>query len=188
MLLLQKRTSGLSLKLFNEKNDAVIGKVLSPHGVVGMVKVFPYSDYPNRVSRLERVELLLGSERRKVNIENASEYGRFWLVKFEKVDSREEAKRIRDSLLLIPKEERTPLPDGSYYHDQLVGLKVYSVEGDYLGAITDLHSTGGHDMLTVSPGGGSKDHLIPLVKRFVKKIDLGAGTLTVDLPEGLLEL
>ncbi len=175
--------------MFNEKYDAIIGKVLSPHGVAGLVKVFPYSDYPDRVNLLEEVELLLGTVRRTVQVEKASVYGRLWLIKFRGFENREEAVRIRDSLILIPKEDRLALPEDSFYHDQLVGLRVYTAEQELLGIITDIISTGGHDLFVVEQQGSEgKKHLVPAIKRFIVEVDLKAGTITVDLPEGLLEL
>ncbi len=177
------------LKLFNEQHDAIIGEVLSPHGVAGMVKVFPYSDYPERINMLKQVELLLGSERRTMNIEKASVYGRFWLLKFEGVDDREEAVRIRSGLIIIPKEDRLSLSEDSFYHDQLVGLKVYMPGYGLLGMVTDIVSTGKHDLFVVEQQDGKgKSRMVPAIKRFIKEVDLEAGTITVDLPEGLLEL
>jgi len=189
MRLLLKKTSGLLLKLYNEKNDAVIGKVLSPHGIGGQVKVFPYSDNPERINLLVKVELCLGSERRFFEVDKASIHGRFWLIKFKGIDSRSDAARIRDSLVLIPKQDRMLLPEGSFYHDQLIGLQVYSFDGDLLGSISEMVTTGGHDLfLIVRHDREDEKKLIPAVKKFVRQIDLKKGIMVVDLPEGLLDL
>jgi len=175
--------------LFSEKHDAVIGKVLSPHGVMGLVKVLPLSDHPERVSLLEEVELLFGSERRTAQVEQASVFGRFWLIKFREIANREDAAGIRDNLVIIPKEERLSLPEDSFYHDQLVGLKVYTSQSCVLGIITDIIRTGGHDLFVIEQHDREgKSHLVPAIKNFIKKVDLKAGSITVDLPEGLLEL
>ncbi len=175
--------------MFNEKHDAVIGEVLSPHGVTGLVKVFPHTDFPERISMLKQIELLLGSGRRTMTIENASVYGRFWLIKFEGVDDREEAARLGNSLIIIPKKDRLSLSKDSFYHDQLVGLKVYMPGYGFLGMVKDIVSTGKHDLFVIEKyEEKGKSHMIPAIKRFVKRVDLEAGTITVDLPEGLLEL
>lgn len=179
----------MSLKLFNEKKDALIGKVISPHGVNGMVKVYPYSDYPERVEMLDQVELLKGSERMACQIEKAALYGKYWLIKFKESENRDDAEKIKDTLLVIPKEERIPLPEDSYYHDQLIGLKVYEPEHGLIGQVTDLITTGGHDLLVIEAAGSEKKtHLVPLVKKFICEIRLESGELYVNLPEGLLEL
>lgn len=186
---LLKKTSGLLLKLFNEKVDAVIGKVLSPHGTGGQVKVFPYSDNPDRLNLLAKVELLLESERRVFEVERASIYGRFWLLKFKGIDSRNDAAGIRDSLILIPKKERMLLPEGSFYSDQLIGLQIYDLDGNLLGYITEMVTTEGHDLfLMVRHNRENERKLIPAVKKFVRQVDLKKGVMIVDLPEGLLDL
>lgn len=154
-----------------------------------MVKVFPYSDFLERVTLLHEVELLQEEKYRSMIVEKASVYGRFWLVKFSNIDTREEAQGLNGSRVLIPLKERMPLPEDSYYHDQLVGLQVYSIEGVLLGQVTDIVTTGGHDLLIMKPvEDGEKEILIPAVKEIIKNTDLDAGKIIVDLPEGLLDL
>jgi len=179
----------LLLKLFSENNDAVIGIVLSPHGIGGLVKVFPYSDYPERIKLLQEVEMIRQSERCIMVIEKASLYGRFWLIKFAGIETREDAQSLGGNRLVIPRHQRLPLPDGHFYHDQLVGLQVYNSDGELLGLVVDIISTGGHDLIMIERAGLS-DHktLIPAVKKFIRQVDLQAERIVVDLPEGLLEL
>ena len=177
------------LKLFSEDSIAVIGMVLSPHGVVGLVKVFPYTDFPERITDLDRVVLQNSLGQKEMLIETASIYGRFWLVKFKGIDSREQAVTLRESLLIIPLEQRVALPEGSYYHDQLVGLKVYDPGGQLIGKVVDLHTTGGHDLLIVEKEGeAAKQFMVPAVKKLIRKVDREAGKIFAELPEGLLDL
>jgi 16S rRNA processing protein RimM len=176
------------LKLFNEKEDVEIGRILSPHGVSGYLKVFPYSDIPERISLLQSVDIISESERRSMAIEHASVYGRFWLIKFAGIESREEAQLLGGNRVVISRDERLPLPEGHFYHDQLIGLQVYSSGGEMLGLIIDIIPTAGHDLIMIRKTGHSTSKgLIPAVKRFVRHIDLEAGSIIVDLPEGLLE-
>jgi len=175
--------------LFSEESVAVIGMVLSPHGVVGLVKVFPYTDFPERITDLDRVVLKNSLGQKLMLIERASVYGRFWLVKFKGIDTREQALTLRESLLIIPREQRVALPEGSYYHDQLVGLKVSDPGGQLIGKVVDLHITGGHDLLIVEKeGDAAKQIMIPAVKHFIRKVDREAGIIIAELPEGLLDL
>ncbi len=177
------------LKLFNEKSEISIGKVLSPHGIGGLVKVFPYTDFPERISLLREVELLSDRERTMYVVEKGSIYGRFWLVKFSGINSREEAAGLNGRLMVIPREDRLPLPDGSFYHDQLVGLQVHSIQGESIGVVTDIITTGGHDLLVVDRSEpGQKQLLIPVVGRFVREVNLLEERVYVDLPAGLADL
>jgi 16S rRNA processing protein RimM len=175
--------------LSSDENNAVIGMVSSPHGVGGLVKVFPYSDFPERINSLDRVVLQSNLGQKEMLIETASIYGRFWLVKFKGIDSREQAVSLRESLLIIPLAQRVALPEGSYYHDQLIGLKVLDFEGQLIGKVVDLHVTGGHDLLIVKKEDEAEQKfMIPAVKKFVRKVDQKAKIIVVELPEGLLDL
>ena len=177
------------MKLFNENDDVVIGEILSPHGIGGMLKVFPYSDFSERIDKLHEAELVRETTRRSMAVEKASLYGRFWLIKFQGVDTREEARRLSGSLLVIPKDKRMYLPEGRFYYDQLIGLQIYSPDDELLGLIIDIITTGGHDLFLVEQAGGEgKKALIPAVKKFIRQVDLGAGRIVADLPEGLLDL
>ena len=178
----------MSLKLFNKEIDAVIGKVLSPHGVSGLVKAFPCTDDPDRIDKLSSVQLVFESERRQVAIESAKIHGRFWLIKFQGSDSRESAAALNGALMVIAKKNRLPLAKDSFYHDQLIGLTVYDLAGTELGTVVDLLVTGGHDLLELSLTADRGRALIPATKEFVKTVDLEARVVTVDLPQGLLDL
>ena len=177
------------LKLFNEKSEISIGKVLSPHGIGGLVKVFPYTDFPERISLLREVELLSDQVRTRYVVEKGSIYGRFWLVKFLGINTREEAAGLNGRLMVIPREDRMPLPDGSFYHDQLIGLQVQSIQGEPIGVISDIITTGGHDLLVVDrPEPGRKQLLIPAVGRFIREVNIIDERVNVDLPDGLADL
>lgn len=172
--------------------EAAIGRILSPHGLAGFFRVYPYTDYPERCSSLSWINLDLRGQRRRYKVEKASVYGRFWLLKFAGVDSREQAGQLAGGLIFIPKAERVRLPEGSYYFDQIEGLQVYTICGERLGEISEVISTGGHDLYKIKRifacQAAGKEILLPAVKQFIKKIDLAAGLMVVDLPEGLTEL
>ncbi len=175
--------------MFNEQRDTAIGKVLSPHGISGLLKVFPYTDFPERITLLKEVELVTESFRKTWRIEKGSLHGRFWLIKFEGIDNRDQAARLKDALLVIAKSERLSLPDDCYYHDQLINLAVLDRQGKRIGIVIDLITTGGHDLLLVqreaSPG---KVFMVPAVKKFIVAVNLSESFITVELPDGLLDL
>lgn len=177
---------------FNE-GVAIIGKILAPHGLDGAVKVYPYTDFPDRYRDLDEVTVALGDEQIRIGVEKATLSGRFWLIKLTGVGDRDAAERLRDGLLQIPLSSRVPLPEGRYYFDQLVGLKVFTSAGELLGRVTGIIVTGGHDLYVVRPLGlpaeeQAKDFLLPAVKEFIREIDPGRGRIVADPPEGLLDL
>ncbi len=173
----------MSEKLIN------IGKVVSAHGVKGEVKVWPHSDFLERCYRLRTVRIEDSGDTRIYRVEKVRLHGNMWIIKFQDTDSREEASRLKGCRLYIMPEEREPLPPGHYYYDDIEGLQVYDLEGNYLGKVNEVIPGGGHDIYSVKRVDGGKDPLlVPATKNIVRKIDTEEGHLEVDLPEGLTDL
>jgi 16S rRNA processing protein RimM len=167
---------------------ATIGKVINTHGVNGGLKVFPYSDYPERVKKLTRVFLYKDDAMKKYNVTDAFVNGRFWVIYVEGVSNITDAEQCLGALLQIPIAERLILPENTYYLDQIIGLEVYTAEGNLLGKITDVIQTGGNDVyvVRVRDAEGEREILVPALKKVVLNIDTEKKRIVVDLPEGLL--
>lgn len=79
-----------------------------------------------------------------------------------------------------------PLPEGHYYHDQLIGLQVKTVQGELIGTITDILSGKSNDNYIVQ--GSRGEVLIPAIEDVVQSIDLKQGYVIIEPMEGLLDL
>jgi 16S rRNA processing protein RimM len=79
-----------------------------------------------------------------------------------------------------------PLPEGQYYHDQIIGLQVKTTRGELLGTITEVLSGKSNDNYIVR--GARGEILIPAIEDVVKAIDLDQGCITIEAIEGLLSL
>jgi len=95
--------------------------------------------------------------------------------------------RIEDAAAFVNREiflerEAIVLGDGEYLDDDLVGLRLTNHAGDELGTVARIDHYPASECLVLASGG-----LVPLVKAFVRRIDVAAGTIVVELPEGLLE-
>ena len=66
-------------------------------------------------------------------------------------------------------------------------MQVYTEEGDLLGTIKEILSSGAQDIYVVNKSGGG-EFLMPAVKEIIKEISIESGRMRVDLPEGLLDL
>ena len=174
--------------------DITIGKILSPHGVTGAVKVWPYSNFPESYLQLQKARVRLAKygpstsslPAEMMTVSKVSAYGKFWLIKFEQIRSREEAQKIKGAQIFLSAEDRYLLPGGHYYFDQVIGLEVYD-SGKFMGKVKEIRSNPGHDLYVIS-GDGGKEILLPAVKEFVLGIDLEQGTMRVKLPVGLADL
>ena len=104
-------------------------------------------------------------------------------LKLEGVNSLEEAEDLRGATITVPEEMSPSLPEGEYYHFQIIDMKVHTEEDEYLGQITQILSTGSNDVYVVSKD--DKDLLIPALDEVIQNVDLANNRMTVQLPEGL---
>ena len=162
-----------------------IGQVTAPWGNKGEVKVFPLTDFPERFSDLAEVFWSKEGHPRKLTIEKIRRHKGLFLVKFESIDTTNEAEGLRQGYLRIPKEQRWPLPEGHYYLYEIIGLAVVTREGERIGAVRDVLRTGSNDIYVVQREGSEQDLLLPALKTVVLRIDTHAKTMTVAIPDGL---
>ena len=157
------------------------GQVGKPHGLAGEVYVVLISDDSRRfetgatLRREDGTELVVASARQHAN--------RF-LVKFEGVDSRDDAEALRGPLF-VPSEDARALEDDEFWPHELEGCAVVRADGSEVGTVSRVVTGPAQDLLEVSMSRGER--LIPLVKEIVVGIDRAGRTVTIDPPEGLLE-
>lgn len=105
------------------------------------------------------------------------------LIRLLGCDDRDCAEAYRDRALSILRDEAAPLPPGTYYWNQILGLTVVAEDGEELGTIAEILETGANDVYVVKSATG--EVLIPAAPGVVQKVDLEAQRLIVHLPEGL---
>ncbi len=103
-----------------------------------------------------------------------------WFTGFR---DRGQAQRLTGLWLCVPQSEVPSAQEGEYFHYQLIGLKVRTVEGEDLGELAEILETGSNDVYVVT--GLDGEVLVPALSRVVLEIDIAAGLMVVDLPEGL---
>jgi 16S rRNA processing protein RimM len=123
-----------------------------------------------------------------IRIESVRFHAGYALVLLEGVESVEAAERYRNCLFGLPADQ---LPSGdpdSYYYHELEGLRVVTPEGAELGKIERIEENPAHDQLVVRPKEpGAHPFRIPMVQAFVRTVDLEAGQIIVEIPDGLIE-
>jgi 16S rRNA processing protein RimM len=96
-----------------------------------------------------------------------------------------EAERLAGAELRVPESDQEALPEGVYYHHQLVGCEVVTNTGQRVGRVAEVQGDGNSTRLIVR--GARAEVMIPLA-RDICAIDVGGKTITVTPPEGLLEV
>lgn len=157
----------------------VVGRVLGPWGVRGDLRVEPHSDSHRRFSPGSRV-FLDGSE---TAVASSRPHRGGLVVRLESVADRNAAETLKGASLTVPRDQVEPLPDGSYYYFQIIGLRVLTDAGEELGEVREVIATGSNDVYVVR--GPAGERLVPALNDVVLDVDLDGGRMTVRLPEGL---
>lgn len=164
-----------------------IGTILKSVGLLGELKVSPLTHFPRRFNQLRDITVQTkGGESQTYRIEKVRYASPFVYLKLAGLSSLEEAQLLAGGSILIPEEERMPLPEGSYYHFEIVGLDVFLENGTRLGKIASVMETGSNDIYVVKEEG--KEFLIPALSSVVKEINLSERRMTIRPMQGLLEL
>ena len=158
-----------------------IGLVERPRGLKGELKALPLTDFPERFDPGARV--FIGGEARSI-VSSLWQKRRVYFF-LEGVRDRESADQLRGELIETPESERPQSAEPFWYIDEIEGLRVVSVDGDDLGVVSEVLQTGANDVYLVDRG-DQPDLLVPALRDVVQSVDLEAGEMLVDLPDGLL--
>ena len=104
------------------------------------------------------------------------------MLEIEGVSSIDEAEKLRGLELRIAEEDLAALPEGSFYHHQLTGLRVEDEEGAEIGAVAEVMETGAETRVLVVRG-PEGETLLPFAAGFVKAVDLARGRIVARRPE-----
>lgn len=173
--------------------DVAVGRVLKPHGIRGELVVEVRTDEPRQrfaVGAVLGVSQRLPAppgDRRAVTVSSAREHSGRLIVCFEGVADRAAAEALRGAVLTVDQAQLPPTDDPEEFYDhELVGLTVELVDGGTIGSVADVMHGPGGDMLVVARE-GAPDALVPFVHQLVPTVDVAAGRILVDPPEGLLD-
>lgn len=169
-----------------------IARLLRTRGRRGELSALALTSHRERFAGLEEVTLFGGEgfprQRRRFAIEEIWEHGDRLIIKFAGVDGIGEAEALRGAEVQVPQDERFALPEGEYYHSDLIGCRVFDRRGGReIGVVEDFLDAGGNGLLRVMDGRG-REVLIPFRKQICVSIDLAAKRIEIDPPDGLVEL
>ena len=170
-----------------DASETVLGKVTSPFGIKGWVKVYSYTSPADGILDYTTWTLVSpagAGPRRVVKVVEGRRQGKILAVRLEGVSERDQAETLRDCEIRVSTDQLPALPEGEYYWHQLEGLAVINQDGQRFGVVDHLIETGSNDVLVVQPDGASMDQqtrMIPyLPEQFVVRVDLDAGEIHVD--------
>lgn len=162
-----------------------IGQIVNTFGIKGMVKIKPFTDDITRFDDLKKVYVETNKVRKIYEIEEVKYHKDMVLIKFKGIDKIEEAELLRNSYLKINRNDEPDLEEGTYYIVDLIGLDVYSDEGNLLGKIDDVFNNGSADIYVVKDELG-KQLLLPAISDVVKEINFQESKMIVHILKGLI--
>ncbi len=166
----------------SEPEFITIGKILAPWGTKGKLKVEVATDFPQRFAPSAKVYV----NQQPMTIDSTEWHKGKAIIKLNTIDSIEDAEKLPGQLVEIHHSQLHPLPEGQHYHFQLIGLEVWTTQGELLGNITEILTAPSNDNYVVS--GAKGEILIPAIEDVIKSIDLNKGCLVIEPIEGLLDL
>ena len=163
-----------------------IAEVDRVRGLAGEVVVSVFADDPARMRELSGVLVESPGGYLEIPLQGCKILGQRAVLKLEGYDSPEEGRSLVGKTLFIPPEASTPAPEGRYYAYQLDGLAVHLRDGSRIGTVREVLRQGAQCLLVID--GRQGEFLVPLVKAICVEIDPEGGRITLDPPEGLIEL
>jgi len=161
--------------------------VRKTQGRRGEIAVELHSDIPDRFRvGLKLFALAQDDSRRELQIEELWPHKGHLVLKFAGVDSISDAEGLIGCELQVPRSERAHLESGWNYVSDLIGCVVFD-SGSEIGRIEDVQFGAGEAPLLIV-GVGSKRYEIPYAEAYLKSVDLVHKQISMQLPEGMLEL
>ena len=161
-----------------------IGRVVRAHGLRGEISVAVLTEFPERFEATEWVYLGDEFEATPYRLESYRWHKKNVLLTLSGIINRTQAEQLRGQFVQVPLEEAVPLPEGAYYLYQLIGLRVITIDGEYLGSVVDIIETGANDVYVVDHEG--QQILLPAVLDIIRSVDVEAGEMVVQVIDGLI--
>jgi len=169
-----------------KEDPIIIGKIIGTHGLAGALKVLPLTSFPKRYETLQRVTLEdAQGNQEDYHIQSLRYQGDKLLLQFKELSSVSQVQPYVNGSILIDSEELRPLPKGSFYHFDLLGMQVFTEEGKWIGELKDIFSTGSNDVYVVKQG--SREYMIPAIREVIREVDVHQKKMKIHVLEGLLE-
>jgi len=161
-----------------------LGQIVNVKGLKGEVKLNSFAEDDGVFETLSKVFLKTKGQIIEKTIEKVGYTKNQVILKFKDCNSIDDAEKLRNSYLLVKRTDLDELPEGIFYIADLIGLDVYTEEGELLGKVDDIYSTGANDIYVVKDEMG-KQKLLPGIDEVIKNINIDSGKIIVHLLEGL---
>lgn len=169
---------------------AQVGHVSGAYGVLGAIRVTPYSDDADSLLTV-KTWWLDKPTLRPVQVRTVRMHSGDVVATLADVKDRDAAEALKGAAVSVPRSEFPALPENEYYWSDLIGMSVVNLQGEALGTVSDMMHNGAQSILRIEPVAGqapsaglatekAQERLVPFVDQFVKTVDLAARKITLD--------
>ncbi len=163
-----------------------LGYIIKPHGTKGEVQVLLDVDNPEEYSEMESVFVAHGDNLVPFFINRLRLSGKGPVIKFEDIDTVEQANELRNKRLYLPLDLLPRLSEGQFYYHEIINFAVHDKTLGELGRVKEVFLNGHQDLIAMEYKG--VEVLIPVSDEIVLNADRQNAILHVNLPEGLLDI
>jgi 16S rRNA processing protein RimM len=178
-------------KQTEEQREAfvIVARAVRPKGLKGEIVAELLTDFPDRFERISQFFAISPSgEQKQVVLERYSFQKDRVVLKLVGFDTVESAATLIGYEFVVPESERVPLADDEFYDWELEGCRVQTIAGQAVGTATGVLRTGAANLLIVARDGDQHNSLIPMVSSILVQVNKQEKSITIDPPEGLLDL
>lgn len=161
-----------------------VGSIAGSYGVRGEVRLKSFCAVPEDIESYSPLTDEAGIDRYPVVLTRAIKNG--FAARLGGIETKEQADALNGLRLYARRDQLPSLPDDEFYHTDLIGLDVYDTGGTLLGQVKSVQNHGAADLLELHGPGLKATVLLPFTLDAVPTVDLEAGRIVADPPEGLL--
>ena len=161
-----------------------VGKIVNVHGILGEIKIMPWTDYPENFYDFSVLYIKKANEKTEYEIKSARVHKGCVLVKLAGVDDRTAAEKMKN-LTVFAKRDEIKLEEGRYFIADLIGIEV-KTEEKVLGKLEDVFQTGANDVYSVRSENG-KMLYIPAIPEVIDEINPEGGYILITPLDGMPE-
>ncbi|MGX5377427.1 ribosome maturation factor RimM [Ligilactobacillus sp. LYQ135] len=163
-----------------------VGKIVNTHGIKGEVKVQSITDFPQERFAPGAPLYVFKNDQliKEVTVKTHRKHKNFELLSFEGLQDINLVEDLKQTELKIAEDQQGTLNEGEYYYHEIIGLKVYDLDDNYLGEIKEIMESGANDVWIIQRV-GQKDLLIPAISDVIKDIQVDQGKVTIEMLDGL---
>ncbi|PMD95603.1 16S rRNA processing protein RimM [Siphonobacter sp. BAB-5405] len=170
----------------NKEDCYELGRITKVHGLKGEVQLLFEVDDPFEYEDLDSVLLEVKGQLIPYFIEDLNIQSNKIIAKFEDITSIEKATPLVGAKLWLTLDNLPELDDDQFYFHDVIGYQVVDTNVGPLGTVREFASFSLQDLMVMDYEG--KEVLIPVIDEIIGEADHEAKTLSVTLPEGLLDI